>query len=304
MNWIILAFLAPTFWALANYVDKFVIGKYLKSSTTGAGSLVVFTGLTASLIALLIGIIHGDVFIISLKQTAAIAFAGALLVASFIPYLKALQNEDSSVVVPLFQLIPVFSYFLAFIFLGEQLSAIQILAGIIVIVGSVGISLDLDKKFSIKRKVFLLMGLSSLMIAVNSLIFKMVALNTNFWVTGFWEYVGAGIFALMLIICVKTYRKEFLSLVGENGLAVSSLNIGGEVLNLSAKLSVAFATLSTPIALIWIINGLQPFIILVLGIIINLTIPHLIKESAERKHLVQRGVCSVIIFIGIYLLFI
>ena len=84
---------------------------------------------------------------------------------------------------------------------------------------------------------------------------------------------------------------------------IAGLNIGGEVLNLSAKLMMAFATLSAPIALVWIINGTQPFIILAMGWIMTIFIPHIIKEKITRKYLVQRVISMLVMFVGIYLLF-
>ena len=89
-NWVFIALLAPLFWAIANYIDKIVINRYLVSSITGAGSLIVFTGMTGFLVAAVIALIHGD-FSISYSHTLIIVTAGAMLVASFIP-IYALQK--------------------------------------------------------------------------------------------------------------------------------------------------------------------------------------------------------------------
>ena len=302
-NWVFIALLAPLFWAIANYIDKIVINRYLVSSITGAGSLIVFTGMTGFLVAAVIALIHGDIFSISYSDALIIVTAGAMLVASFIPYLYALQKDDPSVVVPLYQLIPVFSYFLGFIFLQEELSFQQVIAGLIVIAGSIGISLDLKRGFSLKIRTLSLMCLASLGVAVNYLVFKMIALEGNFWTTGFWEYMGAGIFGLGLLIFYKPYRIEFITLIKKNRLIVPSMNVLGELLNLSAKLLMSFATLSAPLAVVTLINGLQPFIILVLGIILTLVFPKLIQEDITKKTLIQRSFSSVVMFLGIYLLF-
>ena len=302
--WIILAFLAPFFWACANYVDKFVISKYIKQES-GVGSLVIFTGLTGFIMAIGIILLGHNVVLISISSILWIMLAGALLVASFIPYLYALQIEDSSVVVPLYQLIPLFTYVLALIFLKETLTAQQIIAGIFVIIGAILLSANPSNKYKLNIKVLGLMILAALAIAINSIMFKYLALeNLNPWATGFWEYMGTGIFSICLWFFIKNYRVQFNSLVkNKNGFLIAGLNIGGEVLNLSAKLMMAFATLSAPIALVWIINGTQPFIILAMGWIMTIFIPHIIKEKITRKYLVQRVISMLVMFVGIYLLF-
>ncbi len=302
MNWYVLAFLAPLFWSLANYVDKFVISKYLKGQS-GVGSLVIFTGLTGFVVSFGIILLGHNPFLVSGVQILLIMSAGGILVYSFVPYLKALQFEDSSVVVPLYQLIPVISYFLALIFLEETLTGKQLLAGILVIFGAVLISINLEHKYKLNFKVLGWMFLASLGVSVNSLMFKYFALeNSDRWATAFWEYIGAGVFSVCLWLFIGSYRQQFNSLIKQNGILIAGLNIGGEVLNLGAKLLMGFATLSAPIALVAVINGIQPAIIFIIGLILTLWIPHVIEEKITKGFIIQRVVSIVIMFVGIYFL--
>lgn len=121
-----------------------------------------------------------------------------------------LNKDEASVVVPLFQMIPIFSYVLSFVFLGEQLLIRQILASLLIIIGAIGISVELDKgSLKIKKSVLLLMAISSLMTALNGLIFKFVAIQESFWTTSFWEYIGFIILGLSIIFFVKKFRSQF-----------------------------------------------------------------------------------------------
>src|ERR1035437_1434143 len=203
MNWFLIALIGPALWALVNHIDKYIISKYF--SGPGVGSLVLFTslsGLIMSFCILIFGFSH--IFIGTLGMFV-ISLNGALLVAAFIPYLYALENEEASWASTLYQLIPVFGYILALVFLHEQLTNHQLLASLLVIAGAVAISLDYSQKIKLKAKPFLLMVLSSFMIAVNALVFKMIALNATFWGTAFWEYVGGGIFGLLLFTLIPLY---------------------------------------------------------------------------------------------------
>jgi len=299
---IVLAFLAPLFWSLANYVDKFVISKYIKGQN-GVGSLVIFTGLTGFIMSIGVILLGHNPLSLPFINILWIMLAGAVLVASFIPYLQALQIEDSSVVVPLYQLIPVISYFLALIFLGETLTGQQIVGGILVIFGAIFISINLSHKYKLNFRVLGLMILASLGVSINALMFKYFSLeNSNGWTTAFWEYIGAGIFSVLLWIFIKQYRQQFNSLLKQNGAVMVGLNVGGEVLNLSAKLLMGFASLGAPLALVTIINGVQPLIIFIIGLILTLWMPNIIEEKITKKYLLQRGFSILVIFVGIYVL--
>lgn len=300
MSWFFIALAAPAVWAAVNHIDKFIISKYF--SGKGVGSLVMFTSLSGFIASLFIGIFRSSSLSIGISNEIIIAINGALLVASFIPYLSALENEEASFVTSLFQLIPVFGYILARIFLGETLSISQIFASAMIIVGGIIMSLDLSKEIRFKAKPFWLMMLSAFMIAVNSLVFKVVAVDGNFWGTAFWEYIGGGLFGVALFVCIKLYREQFIATINRGRFTVISTNLFAEILNIIAKLLANFASLLAPLALVWVVNGFQPFLVFIYGIILTLFIPRWGQESIDRKTLIKKISALIIIFIGVYFL--
>lgn len=206
-------------------------------------------------------------------------------------------------VVPLYQLIPVFQYFLARIFLKEYLTGQQIFASLLIISGAVTISLDLTGRLRFKSTPFLLVLLSSFMIAINGLVFKIVALNGNFWGTAFWEYLGSALLGLLLFLFVESYRRQLVTVVKKNSGVVLSLSMSSEFLNLLAKLIMNFVSLLAPLALVGVINGFQPMFVLIYGLILTIFIPRWGRETLNAKIIVQR-VCSIIVMLtGAYLLF-
>jgi drug/metabolite transporter (DMT)-like permease len=146
------------------------------------------------------------------------------------------------------------------------------------------------------------MTLSSLMVATNGLIFKIIALEENFWGTAFWEYVGGLIFAGFLFFGIKLYRRQFIASIAKNK-NIIWLNLSAELLNVIAKLCANFASLLAPLVLVWVINGFQPVFVLFYGIILTLIIPRFYKETLNRRILLQKLASIVIIFIGGYFLF-
>lgn len=132
------------------------------------------------------------------------------------------------------------------------------------------------------------MFLASFLVALNGFIFKLVAIQADFWTTSFWEYVGLTILAFALLVFVKSYRKQFFEVVKANKLPVLSLNGLNEVINIIAKFSMNFATLLAPLALVWVVNGFQPFFIFIYGVILTIFFPHLGTETLPKKILYKK----------------
>jgi len=302
MTWYLLAFLSPLLWATSNHIDKYILSKYLKSASTGV--LAIFAGLVSLIFSIGIFIISPqNILGISLLDAIIIILNGALLIVAFIPYYYALDDEDASSVVPLYQTIPIFSFILGFLILGESIGVTKIIAGIFIIFGSVLISIDLNKSgFILKSKVLLLMLLSSFLISIHFIIFKFVALQENFWRTVFWEEIGSVLVAACLLLFIKSYRKQFASLLKDNSFAVVSINIFNEVINIGAKLLANYATLLVPVVVVNLANGLQPLFVFLIGIILTMFLPAISKEEIAKKHIIQRVTAIIILLVGTYLL--
>jgi uncharacterized membrane protein len=301
MNWFLIALIGPALWAMVNHIDKYIISKYFTGR--GVGSLVLFTSLSGLLISIIILIFGFAQIFINPIGALVIAINGALLVAAFIPYLYALENEEASWASSLYQLIPVFGYVLGLIFLHEQLTTPQIFASLLVVVGAIAISLDFSHKIKLKLRPFLFMVLSAFMIAINALVFKIVALDNAFWGTAFWEYIGGGVFGLLLFTLIPLYRTQFIATVQKSRVKVLSINLVSELLNIAAKLAANFASLLAPLVLVWVVNGFQPFIVFMYGVVLTLFIPSLGKEDLSRKTVIQKLSAMAVILAGIYFLF-
>jgi len=279
-----MALLPPILWSVTNHIDKYLLTKFFNKGAVG--SVMIFSASVSVLLLPVIAIIHPVVLQQFNLSYLLIVVNGSFYLLATLPYFYALDKDDASLTVPLFQMIPVFSFILGYIFLGEVLDINQILGGIIILVSSVFISLNLAdiKKIHMKWDVFLLMVLSSLLYSLNFIFFKYFAVETDFFITSFWEYIGFGLFGLFLLIFIKSYRDGFIS-----------------VLNIVAKISFNYASILAPVTLIWIINGLQPFFVFLFGIILTILFPRISKEDISRKTLAQRMFAILAITIGVYL---
>ena len=131
-------------------------------------------------------------------------------------YLRAIQSEEASVVAPLFQTSTLFTFMFAYVFLGEVLSWAQIGGGALIVCGALILSLDMSFRFRrFKLRLILLMLVSTLVLALSSVIFKFFAVRDQFWITTFWIYAGEALFGLG-IIAVAHYRRQFVALFRRN----------------------------------------------------------------------------------------
>lgn len=301
MNWLIFATIAPLLFAISNYIDKYLVSKYFKNSSPGV--LVIFSSLMGLFILPIIYLFQPSVINIGLGFAVLMVFNGFLYIITLIPYLYALQKDDTSTVVPLYQLIPAFTYGLGLIFLKENLTILQVTASLLIIVGAAGISFEYNfGKIRINKKSLLLMFLSCFLIALNLVVFKFVALEKSFWTTSFWEYIGFSICALFLLVFIGSYRKQFISLFKNNKFKILSINAINEIINIIGKIIINFVSLLMPVTLVSVVGGIQPFFVLILGVLLTLFFPNIIKENIKGKYLLQKLAAVFIMFIGVYLL--
>lgn len=301
MTWFLIALIAPALWSVTNHLDKYLISKYFKGAGTGA--LIIFSALVGLLVMPAVYAFRPDVIAIPLPQALAIIGGGMVYVVSILIYLYALQKDETSIVVPLFQTVPVFAFVLGYLFLGETLTQRQLVGSALVVIGGILLSLDLSvKRPTLKSAIFFLMLLASFLVAASGLVFKMVASETSFWTAAFWGYVGDVLMGVFFLAAVSPYREEFLRVWRLNDPGIIALNGLNELITVGGNLAFRFATLLAPLALVSAVNGFQPLFVFLYGVVITLAFPRLGTESLMRKHLVQKALTIGIMVIGTYVL--
>lgn len=302
MNWFLLALIPPALWAASNHIDKYLVSKYFKGS--GVGTLMIFSSLIGLVMLPIVAMIRPEALTSPPSNAILIVLNGCLYLIAVLPYLNALQKADVSTAVPIWQLIPVFSFVLAKIFLNETLSSNQILGGLIVVLGAVIISFEIQEgqKARFRADTLLLMLLSSILYSFHFLFFKVFAIKSDLWTTAFWEYIGFVLFGIVLLLAIKSYRNQFIAVLKRNSKGVLFFNGLNETLNIVAKLIFNYASLLVPIALTWVVVGFQPVFVLLYGVILTLFFPHISKESITARHLAQKLTAIAIMIVGAYIL--
>lgn len=302
MTWFLIALIGPLLYALTNFIDKFLLEKYFKEG--GVGTLVLISSLISFFVLPFIFLIDSTVFSVGYVQIFTLAVVGILNVLVIWCYLLALKDEEASIVVVFYQLVPVFGSVLGYFVLGEVLSQMQLIAMAIIILGTTIISFEVDaeNKFKLRRKTVPLMLVAALAWAVESVLFKAVALEENLWRSLFWEHLMMTLVGLIIFIFIRSYREDFLSAIRDNSRKILSLNILNEGLYITGNIVVAFAYLLAPVGLVLLTESFQPIFVFTLGIFFTLFFPKVATEKIYTRHVVQKVIAICITGVGTYLL--
>lgn len=302
MSWFLIALIGPFLYALTNHIDKILLEKYFKEG--GVGTLLLFSSLLSALS--LPFLFWADPTVLGVSETSVLVLAvvGLLDVLILVCYFIALQNEEASVTVVFYQLVPVFGYVLGYFVLGEQLTSLQLLAMILVIFGTAIISfeMDVENKFRLRTKTVLPMLGASFFWAIESVIFKAVALEENVWRSLFWQHLMLVVIGILIFLFIRSYRQNFISAIRSNSIAILSLNVTNEILYMLGNFAFSFAYMLAPIALVLLTQSFQPIFVFIIGVILTTFFPKISVEKMQAKHLWPKIIAIVITGVGTYLL--
>jgi drug/metabolite transporter (DMT)-like permease len=301
MSWFFIALTAPFLLACANHNDKFLLSRYLKDKNIGP--IVIFSSLFSGVAIPIVLLIQPDVYGVSLVQGSALVATGMLSVFAAVFYLYALDIDEASFVTPFYQTVPIFAYFLGYFILGETITLAQGLGSSVIIVGALALSLEFGRRrIRFKRNVVALMLAASFLSAINGVIFKLIAVNKGFWVSLFWGFVGQVMAGLTFVVCVPSYRRDFLSLFKEQKVAAVGLIALSRTLFSVSEAVTLYATLLAPVALVLVVNSFQPLFVFMFGTVLTLFLPRVAKESLDRRKMLQKGVGIGFMLVGGYLI--
>ncbi len=294
MDWVFLSLLAPLFWVSSNFVDKYILGKYAK----GIFDFVFFSTITSWLFFVVILIIAG---MPKLDWHSLIPIAtGMALAYSYGFYGKALGETDTSSLVILFKFVPVMTAILAFAFLGQKLSSNELIGFVIILAGATMVSFEKNRGITIK-------GMGMILAAIA--IWSIMTLFIDYGLTRmpFWDYfmldnLGSALAGLTMF-AVPSIRKQVIKGLVEARLKKYIWFSWNNILDFFGQMSVKKALAIAPSAgLVMVITQVQSFYAILIGILLTLFAPQIIKESISSPTLIKKLFGAAIMFAGIYIL--
>jgi uncharacterized membrane protein len=297
MNWILYPIAAYAVVACANIIDKLLVARYIKDSSL----VVLFTGTIACITGFIIYFIRGFPVMLS-GQFALVLAAGVLLELYLLPYFKALELEDASTVVPLFQAVPLFTLLLSWVFLKEQLLLTQYV-GFVLLLGSGFVLAASRKKHKRALSVsFWYMMLSSLLFAVSTLLFKFVTYSTNVWDAIAYESMGIGL-GTLIIASWPGYVRRYISYARKLSVSGWGALAASESLYIVYRIFMGIALSLGSVVVVNVLGGLQPAFVFLYGYTLSQLVSSYPGEKIDKKTLQRKAIALGGIFIGLYFVY-
>lgn len=292
MSWLIPALIAAFLFGTTNFIDRFLVEKRIKDPFF----VSIIGGVSAIIAAAAVLVVRGFAPI-AWGGAAILIVSGIASIVALVPWYKAIKIDDTSRVVPYFQLIPVVVLVLSYLLLDEQLTRNQLIGFALIIGGGLSLAIERPSKelFRIRRSFWYILA-SIMLWAPVAVLFKIVAIDLNFWDALVYEMIGAGIGAVMLLLYAKTDVLSGLRAMTTSTWGVIGMN---EIAYLAARALLFYATLIGPTALVSVVGGIQPLFALAVGIVLSKWFPEVIREDIRRETITLKLIAILVIFGGI-----
>jgi drug/metabolite transporter (DMT)-like permease len=299
VSWVVFAFSGPVLWAISVHLDKYLVERFFKESNVAV--MLLFTAFIGTLLLPFIWLYEPSVTAPGTRSIALIILSGLLYMGAMLLYLQALQTEDASVVAPYFQASPLFGFGLAYLVLGETLSARQLAGGAMIVLGALIVSVRFKYGTRLfKTRLAVLMLSCGFTSALGGLIFKIYAIDVEFWTTTFWMYVGEALFGCALL-AVPAYRRQLAATLRVNTTALLSINGSNELINLGGGLGNRYALMFAPLSLVQAIGSTTTLFVFAFGVVLSLFWPRVIREDLSGGELVRKGLAALFVAAGVAL---
>jgi len=293
--WLLYAFLAPAFFAIAEILDEFLSNKEFKNPLT-----LVFYASLFNLFYIAIFLIFSPPSMPPIETWPLFVGLSLVGVGYLYPYYKGLKYDDTSTAISFFAISRVFIPVIAFLMVGEVLEFSQY-AGIGLIVISVFL-LGLHhsgKKFKMSRAVWYI-GLAAFLLAFEGVFFKLlfdkgVSVSTAMF--------GQAIISFFLGTSLLLFRRprHDIYTVFPLFIKISPLFLVEELFTFLGQFMESTAISLTSVSVVKGITVSAPFFLIVYAWMGRGFFPSIFKEDLHKKKVLRKTLLFLILIIGILL---
>jgi drug/metabolite transporter (DMT)-like permease len=299
MNWIAISLIPPLFWSFSCLFDEYLTKKNFNLSSFNFMLIQTAISFFPGLLLLLF---HQEALSMNFLDIGIFSALGIFFSLCFIPYLIAVKEDGAGLVVPLFETLPLFIFFLAWLILGEDITGTQFfLCLFIVIIASLSM---IDEVNGFRIKSLLLMILSCVMLAIYVVSTRFL-LEQHHWLNiTIWNYIGAGVISFIYIYLYRPARIPIQSILSSKaGIFTIILFLTQALCDVAANAIWILALSLAPAAgMVQTVMAVQPFYIIGLSAISFYCLPQIFAKPPKGKFLAWRIFCFILIAMGIGLL--
>lgn len=293
--WLLFAFLAPAFYAVAEILDNFLANKEFKHPLT----LAFYTSLFNLIFVPLLFAFQPPT-LPPLSTLPIFLLLGIAGVGYLYPYYQGLKDDDTSVVVSFFAIGRIFVPVLAFLIVGEVLDLQQYAGILLIIVSVVALAMHhAHKRFQMSKAVGYISWAAFLLafegVFLKLLFDKGVGVST--------AVGGEAIICLIFGISLAAWKRIRSDIRATLPLFIklSPLFLLEEFLTFLGQVTESSAISLTSVSVVKGITMASPFFLLVYAWVGHGVFPSLFKEDLHRKKVVRKLLLFVVLIIGIIL---
>ena len=292
--WIIFILISELMWAFTSLFDKILLSRgHIKSPFV----FIAFNGMMNFLLIFLLPFFRLGT--ISFSSFVKIMIAGTCLSMGIIFYYKAVQHEEISRVLMLWQLGPVFILIFSFLFLHESFTRYHLLGFFLLLTAGILVSYKKSGRAFHFSKAFYLMVASTLLISAYYIISKFIYMVTNFWNAFIWLRLAG--FSALIVLTKPSIRKEFVDTVRNMSPSAKSLISVKMLIDFSAFILLGYAMLTGPV---YLINALgsaaAPVFIFLITTLTSIYLPNIVKENIDKRSIITKLSAIILIIAGIF----
>ena len=294
--WLLIAFLAPAFYALSNVLDNFLANKKFKNPTT----LAFYTS-SFNILFLPVVFVFLNPKIPPVSALPILFLLGLINILYLYPYYKGLQSDDTSIAISFFGLGRIFIPILAFFIVGEVLMASQYLGVGLIVLSSTLLSLrGWRQNFKFSRA-FWYIGLAAFILSFEGVLIKyLFEHGVNLGTT----LAGEGSVALLLATLLLIPRRTRNDILSNTGVFKEMLPVlaAEEAFTFIAFTSESYAIALAPVTMVKSVSMLSPFFLIFYAKFLANNLPDVFKEEIEDRAVVKKVLFFAVMIAGVMLI--
>lgn len=320
MWWVIIAVLSYFINAGVYVADKFLLSNRVHSSVTYAFYVGIWSIFNFTLLIF-------EPWVPNFQELMIDLFAGGLFLMTLVFWYKALHQSEATRVVPIVgALVPIFSFFFSFIFLGETLSERHLLAFVVLINGGILISVKKTRFYMMKevkekfkrtfgdvfgsihaeyrstKRLILNSTVSAAYFAGYYVLIKYIYSTQPFIGSFVWSRLGTFL-GVLVILFIPEWRKKILE---QRKDAQKPKNfaffISVRLLAALAFIMLNWAISMGNVALVSSLQGVQYVFLIFLVLFLSRKFPKIMDEELGGGVMLQKAIGISLITTGLYML--
>ncbi len=293
MNWIFYAILSPLLLTGINFLDKYILEREIKNYL----GMPIFSAMVAGTFGTAAWILTGFATLPA-EDAALILFTGVISVWGFTLYFAAIAREEPSTVIVLLQLQPIIALILAYVLLGEVISAQQFGGFWLILLPTIALSWQ-PGTFRLSPAFWMVLGGVSIW-ALSEVLFKFVSADYPFGHLVVFESWGIALGGVFLY-AIPPIRRAFYENLAHVRPAAFALIFANETAFVGAKLFKLLAVTLGPVALVNVLSSTQVFFAIGLAALLAFVLPAVFQTDLSRDALTRRLTGAGVMFAGLLL---